>query len=209
MFNLSTSFIFLAVFFLSVNLFSQDTFQKSDSTNLKNEPASLPNLHPYLKNLSEDEKLKALEYLRHLGGKLDDEILLIFKKLDPPAQEKFLLHLENLQPEKPQPTTVEWDFQEIDFGKIEEGRILLDTLNVKNTGKFPYQISHFQSSCDCTVAEKPEFPVMPGETGRVQIEFNSWGKIGVFKIGIVIHDNSDPNLRSIIYIKGIVTPRRP
>lgn len=211
MFNLPFSCIFGAMFFLSAHLFSQDIFTKTDTSILKNEPVPspiLPDLRPKLKNLSEAEKLRSLELLRLLGGNPDDEITHLFEKLGPEAKQKFLLHLESLQPEKPPRTTVEWNFLEIDLGQVEEGRIVSDSLVVKNTGQNPYEITSFQSKCDCTVAEKPEFPVMPGESRAVHFEFNSLGKIGVFKIAVVLHDNSSPNARAIVYLKGLVTPRK-
>lgn len=105
-------------------------------------------------------------------------------------------------------TTVTWNRDTLEFGVIEEGAILLDSFVVTNTGALPYQIRSVRSSCDCTVLRYPKTPVQPGKTASIRIEFDSHGKAGMTQPGIVVYDNSTPNLRSILYLNGRVVPRK-
>lgn len=105
-------------------------------------------------------------------------------------------------------TTVRWNRDTLDFQVIEEGTILLDSFVVTNTGTVPYQIYSVRSSCDCTVLRYPKTPVQPGKSASIRIEFDSQGKAGNTQPGIVVYDNSSPNLRSILYLNGHVKPRR-
>ncbi|MEJ7611225.1 MAG: DUF1573 domain-containing protein [Ferruginibacter sp.] len=52
-----------------------------------------------------------------------------------------------------------------DFGKITDGEVIEFNYRFKNTGKTPLIITNASASCGCTVPEKPEQPIQPGETG--------------------------------------------
>lgn len=161
------------------------------------------------KNVSEEEKKRVLDFLKKLGEvDLDEEINLLFEKLPPAEKEKARLLLETYQQPKMPRTTVVYETLEIELGEIPAGSVIRDSISLKNTGRHPYLIFEIQSSCDCTVLRKPEFPVMPDDKDQIFYEFDSSGKLGKFRIGIVIHDNSSPNSRTIIYLNGTVVPRK-
>src|SRR5215203_4384371 len=62
-------------------------------------------------------------------------------------------------------TSIEWlDSIRISLGKITEGQVVEVTWRFKNTGNKPLVIQNVTASCGCTIAEKPEQPVAPGET---------------------------------------------
>lgn len=94
------------------------------------------------------------------------------------------------------------------FDNIDEGYILLDSFKVTNIGEHPYVVREVKTTCDCTVLRYPKEPLMPGETATIRIEFDSAGKAGLAQPGIVIYDNSAPNLRSIIYLSGYIISRK-
>lgn len=105
-------------------------------------------------------------------------------------------------------TTVSWKPDTLQFGIIEEGTILLDSFVLTNTGVLPYEIRGAKASCDCTVLRYPKKTIPPGQSASIRIEFDSQGKAGLTQPGIIIYDNSSPNLRSILYLNGRVMPRR-
>ena len=105
-------------------------------------------------------------------------------------------------------TTVSWKPDTLQFGIIEEGTILLDSFVLTNTGLLPYEIRGAKASCDCTVLRYPKTPIKPGQSASIRIEFDSQGKAGLTQPGIIIYDNSSPNLRRILYLNGRVMPRR-
>jgi hypothetical protein len=41
-----------------------------------------------------------------------------------------------------------------------------------NTGDAPLIITNVLSTCGCTVPTKPEAPIMPGKTGKIEIKYN-------------------------------------
>jgi hypothetical protein len=170
-------------------------------------------LSAYLKKTNADQKKALLDYMRSQGGNLDQEIRQMYDQLQPEQQEKTLLYLEMLaksggQGAKPLQTAVCWSNDTLSYNTIEEGMVVIDSFTVRNTGEYPYMIYSTKTSCDCTILSAPEFPVMPGESAVVRVEFNSANKIGKTRAGIVLFDNSAPNRRSILYFGGEVVPRR-
>ncbi len=63
-----------------------------------------------------------------------------------------------------------------DFGKVTDGEIVEFSFRFKNSGSKPLVINQPTASCGCTVAEKPEKPIMPGEIGFIKVNFNSKGR---------------------------------
>ncbi len=75
-------------------------------------------------------------------------------------------------------TTVEFDALTHDFGTVREGEQLKHTYTFKNTGREPYLISNVHTPCGCTEPVYSKKPVMPGETGTIEVHFNTQGKTG-------------------------------
>ena len=76
-------------------------------------------------------------------------------------------------------TTIEWiDKVNQTFPKIKEGKILEVSYRFKNTGTKPFIVQDVSASCGCTVPEKPEKPILPGEEGLIKAKFDSKGKPG-------------------------------
>jgi Protein of unknown function (DUF1573)/Prokaryotic membrane lipoprotein lipid attachment site len=76
-------------------------------------------------------------------------------------------------------TTIEWiDKINQTLPKIKEGQIQEVSYRFKNTGTKPLIIQDVTASCGCTVPEKPEKPVLPGEEGLIKAKFDSHGKVG-------------------------------
>jgi hypothetical protein len=164
-------------------------------------------LRPALKTLLPDQKQKLLRYMQYLGSDLDRECLQVYEQLSPEKRKRVMefIEVENRDPDQPAARTmVTWNRDTVRFGNIPEGTIVLDSFTVTNRGSAPYLISNIRTNCDCTVVHQPEFPVMPGETATLRIEFDSKNKSGLTQPGIIVYDNSIPNQRSILYLKGIV-----
>jgi hypothetical protein len=172
---------------------------------------SIGEMRPYLDTLTVDQKLQLLEYMRHQGASLDREVAQSYLQLDKDKQERTLqfirLQLLKKVGEADDLTTVRLNRDTLFLGKLEEGEILLDSFLVTNTGARPYVIRDVKASCDCTVLRRPTFPLMPGETAAIRVEFDTRGKIGLTTPGIVLFDNSRPNGRQIVYLRAEVLPR--
>lgn len=169
-----------------------------------------PETQTLVRRLTPEQKLKVLEYLRQQGVDLDKEIAWGLEQLPDGGKEKTLQMMQSMQPNsgKANRTTVGWDRDTIALGDVEEGILKIDSFRVTNTGKVAYQISEIRTSCDCTVLRKPEFPILPGDTATLRVEFDTRNKQGPTLAGIVLYDNSSPNLRNILYLKANVVPRQ-
>ncbi len=84
---------------------------------------------------------------------------------------------------------MEFQFTEVDFGKHKEGEVLDTVFVFKNTGDAPLIISKVKTSCGCTASDWPRDPVMPGDEGKIAVEFNTRGKSGKQTKTITIHSN--------------------
>ena len=177
------------------------------STFLLGAQSASNDIRPMLKSLSHSQKLQVLEYLRHLGADLDNEIQYAYEQVPRLAQAKSVQFIETLKKEKDQfaLTSVNWNRDTLFFGDLPEGTPLIDSFVVTNNGRAPYRITGAQTTCDCTVLRLPEHPVMPGESAVLRIEFDSSGKLGAATPAVIVFDNSYPNKRNILYLKGNVT----
>ena len=91
-----------------------------------------------------------------------------------------------------------------DFGKIVEGEIVSYTFQYRNTGKGGLVITSASASCGCTVPKYSKQPLGPGETGKLEVVFDSQGKQGVQNKTIAIRTNAKKG-RNILIISAEVT----
>lgn len=89
------------------------------------------------------------------------------------------------------------------FGTVAEGEKVTYNFRFKNSGTKPLIITNTSASCGCTVPEKPDKPVLPGETAFIKVVFNSKGKIGHNEKTITVISNANPGFIPLI-LKGEV-----
>lgn len=114
------------------------------------------------------------------------------------------------------PNAAEFKFEqtEHDFGTLDEGPKVTHVFNFTNTGKEPLIITSARASCGCTVPQKPEKPVLPGEVGEITVTYNTKGRVGNFNKAITLTSNAKQST-FILKIKGAVvkvedgTPEKP
>ena len=92
----------------------------------------------------------------------------------------------------------------IDYGIIENGEDGNRTFVFKNTGSSPLVFTRIFSSCGCTIPKKPEKPVMPGESGEIQVSYDT-KRTGIFQKAITVRSNAK-TANVILRIKGEVLP---
>ena len=59
-----------------------------------------------------------------------------------------------------------------------EGEILETDFSFTNTGDVPLIITEYKVECSCTQVIFPKEPIMPGESGVIEVRFDSDKKIG-------------------------------
>jgi hypothetical protein len=95
-----------------------------------------------------------------------------------------------------------FDLETIDYGKINKGALGERTFVFTNIGDAPIIIQNVQSSCGCTIPEKPENPIMPGEKGKIKVSYDT-KRVGGFSKQITILSNAKI-ARKTLKIKGYV-----
>jgi len=62
------------------------------------------------------------------------------------------------------------------FPKTYEGTQLEHDYLITNTGEVPLIISNYKVSCTCTTVDLPKQPIMPGDTFKLKVHFDTEGK---------------------------------
>lgn len=99
---------------------------------------------------------------------------------------------------------IEFAKEEHDFGELVEGQQVMYSFKFTNTGKSNLVISDVKPDCGCTVPKFPKDPISTGESGFIELKFNSdgYGGKSFFK-KVEVYSNTIPNTTKI-YIKGFV-----
>lgn len=88
-------------------------------------------------------------------------------------------------------TSIQWiDSVKQDLGTIKEGQTPEISWRFKNTGSKPLVIQNASATCGCTIAEKPEQPIMPGKEGAIKAKFNSEGRLGPNAKQVIVSTNT-------------------
>ncbi len=113
----------------------------------------------------------------------------------------------NVQAMPAQTTTVQIIDSVHDFGEVAEGEIVEFNFRFKNTGTAPLVVTNVSASCGCTVPEKPEQPIRPGETGFIKAKFDSDKRPGETMKTVTVTSNTSPAFPELI-LKGKVLPKK-
>ena len=60
----------------------------------------------------------------------------------------------------------------IDYGKVTKNENGTRDFIFTNTGNAPLLITNVLSTCGCTVPTKPNTPIMPGKTGKIDVKYS-------------------------------------
>ena len=79
---------------------------------------------------------------------------------------------------------------EHDFGKVAEGEKVGYIFTFKNTGTADLVITSATTSCGCTVPKYSTKPISPGESGNLEVIFDTSGRNGVQTKSITVKSNA-------------------
>ncbi len=96
----------------------------------------------------------------------------------------------------------EFENDVIDYGDIAANSDGNRTFKFKNIGKSPLIINTVKGSCGCTVATKPEEPIMPGDSGEIKVKYAT-NRIGPFSKTVTITSNAYEST-VVLKVKGRV-----
>jgi hypothetical protein len=97
---------------------------------------------------------------------------------------------------------IEFKSEVIDYGTIEKGSNGVRVFEFTNTGNEPLIISKVSSSCGCTIPKKPKDPILPGNTGEIEVKYDTNRVNPIRKTITVISNAETPTVA--LKIKGEV-----
>ena len=97
---------------------------------------------------------------------------------------------------------IKFEVKTIDYGEVEFESDGKRVFKFKNVGTAPLIFKRISSSCGCTIPKKPEKPIEPGDSGEIEVEYDT-KRVGVFMKAISVVSNSK-NSSIVLRIKGEV-----
>lgn len=97
---------------------------------------------------------------------------------------------------------IEFKTETVDYGDIDKGSDGIRVFEFTNTGTAPLIITKVSSSCGCTIPKKPEGPIQPGESGEIQVKYDT-NRPGPIRKAITVLSNAETPTK-ILKIKGNV-----
>lgn len=112
----------------------------------------------------------------------------------------FSLTLVHSQEKKPE---ISFEKTVIDYGTVNKGDNGVREFIFRNSGNAPLIISNVKSTCGCTIPEKPEKPILPGESEKIQVKYDT-KRVGFIRKSITVTSNAASSPTTILKIKGQV-----
>ena len=84
---------------------------------------------------------------------------------------------------------ITFDKTVIDYGTIDKGANGVRDFVFTNTGDAPLIISNVKSTCGCTIPKKPEKPILPGESDKIQVKYDT-KRVGFIRKSISVTSNA-------------------
>ena len=97
---------------------------------------------------------------------------------------------------------IKFEVTTIDYGEVEFESDGKRVFKFKNVGTAPLIFKRISSSCGCTIPKKPEKPIEPGDSGEIEVEYDT-KRVGIFMKAISVVSNSK-NSSIVLRIKGEV-----
>jgi hypothetical protein len=107
------------------------------------------------------------------------------------------------QEELAQAPKLEFDKTTHDFGSIKENMSVKTEFILTNSGKSELNIRKVKPNCGCTISKLEKYTLQPGDSAKMDVEFNSVGRRGSQQKSIVIFSNdpTGPSRRLVIKAK--------
>ena len=102
---------------------------------------------------------------------------------------------------------IEFETTVIDYGTIEKGADGVRVFKFKNTGNAPLVVTSVKSSCGCTVPKKPEAPVLPGETGEIEVKYDT-KRVNPIRKTITVTSNAETPTVALKIKGNVIDPSK-
>lgn len=105
-------------------------------------------------------------------------------------------------------TTVVWSETSYDFGEIKAGKEVTHRFTFVNTGENDFVIARVKPSCGCTTTDYSKMPIPAGESGFIEIVFNSSGKYGKQEKHVTVIANFEGDTQQQLAFEGLVVEKK-
>ena len=93
------------------------------------------------------------------------------------------------------------------LGNLNQGDVVNFSIPFTNTGEAPLIISSVNGSCGCTVMKNyTTAPIPPGQSGKIDVEYNSANKQGRQAIVVSVVTNCRPSTRMVRMKANVLLP---
>jgi hypothetical protein len=99
---------------------------------------------------------------------------------------------------------IEFASTNLDFGKLEAGRVVQHDFAFTNTGDQPLEINDVRPSCDCTMAGKWERRLEPGRFSTIPVRFDSADSYGEVSKTVIVLCNDPAQSNVVLRLSGTV-----
>lgn len=97
---------------------------------------------------------------------------------------------------------IKFDTEVYDYGTIYQKGDGTCQFKFTNTGDKPLTLTNVRASCGCTVPKWPREPIMPGDTSKIKVTYDT-RRLGPINKQIIVHSNAK-NGTVVLKIKGKV-----
>ena len=98
---------------------------------------------------------------------------------------------------------IRFEQMEHQYGTIQKGGNGDCQFTFWNDGNEPLILQNVKASCGCTTPKYTQKPVMPGESGVIDVHYNT-NNVGGFSKTVTVTSNAVDNPRVVLRIKGTV-----
>ncbi|MEM5566016.1 DUF1573 domain-containing protein [Psychroserpens sp. AS72] len=96
--------------------------------------------------------------------------------------------------------TIKFKTEVVDYGTITQNSDGTRVFTFTNTGDAPLLITNVKASCGCTVPTYSKAPILPGESGELNIKYDT-KRLGNFTKTVTVTSNAEGG-NKILKIKG-------
>ena len=104
-------------------------------------------------------------------------------------------------------TSITFKDSVLHIGKVEDGKMVDVEFEFTNTGTEMLVIKSVSASCGCTIPEKPEEPIAPGQKGKIKATFDSRGRAGLNQKAITVVANTKETVHTLIFDVEVNIPQ--
>ncbi len=101
-------------------------------------------------------------------------------------------------------TSVAFETMEYNYGTVTSGEVVSHKFTFKNTGDQPLTLTRVKASCGCTTPSYSQEPIAPGESGYIDVKFDSAGKTGRQNKSVTVTGNFADNITQVLRVSGEV-----